>query len=106
MKLEPREYELLFEFLNNATSFTMYDSKNNFVLQMRNLDKSALSFTSAGNDIMSFNIKNTSLNFDFYEYEVVGPQITFFKKDGYILEVVGSRESYDIIEELFHLKND
>ena len=42
---------------------------------MRNLDKSALSFT-------------------------------FFKKDGYILEVVGSRESYDIIEELFHLKND
>lgn len=29
MKLDPKEYELIFEFLNNADDFSMYDTKNN-----------------------------------------------------------------------------
>lgn len=104
MKLDPREYELLFEFLNNADSFSMYDEKNNCVLQMRNLDKNALTFTSAGNEIMAFNIKNTHFQFDFYEYEVGGVLITFFKKDGYILQVTNI-DSKEITDELYNMKN-
>jgi hypothetical protein len=103
MKLEPREYELLFEFLNNSDSFSMYDEKNNCVLQMRNLDKNALTFTSAGNEIMAFNIKDTHFLFDFYEYEVGGSTINFFKKDGYILEVL-NMDGREICDELYEMK--
>ena len=88
--------------MNNSDSFSMYDEKNNCVLQMRNLDKNALTFTSAGNEIMAFNIKDTHFLFDFYEYEVGGSTINFFKKDGYMLEVLNmdGREICDVLYEL------
>ena len=103
MKLNEREYGLLFEFLHTANSFSMYDEKNNCVLQMRNLERSALTFTSAGADISAFNIKDTHFLFDFYEYEVGGSTINFFKKDGYMLEVL-NRDGREICDKLYEMK--
>lgn len=104
MKLEPQEYNLLFEFLNNADFGVMIDDSDKQILRLERLRKSGLTFSSGG-DIMSFDIPNTQLIFPFEDYEIMGRNmIYFFKKDGYILSVQNYKNGDEIIQELELLK--
>lgn len=104
MKLDPREYELLFEFLNNADGCLMVDKSDNNVLRLENLKRNGLTFSS-GNDIMSFNIPNTNFSFPFESYENMSRNVIyFFKKDGYVLEVYNYKNGMEIIKELDDLR--
>ena len=104
MKLEKIVYDLLFKFVNNANECSIYDAKDKCVLQMRKLNKNALTFGTNDN-VSAFNIPNAHLDFPFEGYEIIGRNmITFFKNDGYILAVLNYSDGYELIKELEKLK--
>ena len=100
MKLDPTEYDILFRFLNSANSLRLFDSNDNCILEMRNLDKNALTFSSGG-DIASFNMKDNHIQFSFESYGLGGRNaVTFVRKDGYALEVTNYKDGYEYIRDL------